>query len=391
MRYFKLPDLGEGLIEAEIVEWHVKAGDRVTTDQIMLAVETAKAIVEIPSPQMGIISHTFGAIGDTVHIGEPLVEYQGENDSMSVVGNLSAQPLESTQTLTSRQSSTADSEPRASLEFARKKTDEFSVSVGFATSSIKAINVSPSVRGLASRLGVEVEHLTGTGEGGRLTSDDVEKAAQLNEQHGQSEKLTGVRKSMAKVMVKSHQEVVPVTLFGDAPLKPERGLLKDTANITVVLSKAIAYACEQEPALNVWFDGENLTRRLLGFVDIGIAVNTDQGLFVPVLRQVQARDEEDLEAGLAALKEAVVTRNIPAAELMGATIILSNYGTLNSVCRYGTPIVVPPMVAIVGVGAIYEYRENEKTLPISLTFDHRCVTGGEAASFMGYIVEYLNK
>jgi pyruvate dehydrogenase E2 component (dihydrolipoamide acetyltransferase) len=384
MRYFKLPDLGEGLIEAEIVEWHIKAGDTVATDQIMLAVETAKAIVEIPSPQMGIIEHTFGAIGDTVHIGEPLVEYQGENDSVSVVGNLSAQPLKPVQ-LSNTKSNDSDN-----INTVRKR-DEFSVSVGFSTNSMKAINASPSVRGLASRLGVEVGHLTGTGEGGRITSDDVEKAAKLNQQHGQSEKLTGVRKSMAKVMIKSHQLVVPVTLFGDAALKSGHGLLKEGANITIVLAQAIAYACEQQPALNVWFDGDSLTRRLLDYVDLGIAVDTDQGLFVPVLRQVQARNEQDLSAGLAALKEAVQKRNIPAAELMGATIILSNYGSLNAVCRYGTPIVVPPMVAIVGVGAIYESRENEKALPISLTFDHRCVTGGEAASFIGFIVEYLNK
>jgi 2-oxoisovalerate dehydrogenase E2 component (dihydrolipoyl transacylase) len=389
MRYFKLPDLGEGLIEAEIVEWHVKAGDTVATDQIMLAVETAKAIVEIPSPQMGIIEHTFGAIGDTVHIGEPLVEYQGENDSVSVVGNLSAQPLKPVQLSNTKSNNSPNKEPER--KEAERKRDDFSVSVGFSTSSMKAINASPSVRGLASRLGVEVEHLTGTGEGGRITSDDVEKSAKLNQQHGQSEKLTGVRKSMAKVMIKSHQQVVPVTLFGDAALKSGHGLLKEGANITIVLAQAIAYACEQQPALNVWFDGENLTRRLLDFVDLGIAVDTDQGLFVPVLRQVQARNEQDLSAGLAALKEAVQKRNIPAAELMGATIILSNYGSLNAVCRYGTPIVVPPMVAIVGVGAIYESRENEKALPISLTFDHRCVTGGEAASFIGFIVEYLNK
>jgi pyruvate dehydrogenase E2 component (dihydrolipoamide acetyltransferase) len=370
MRYFKLPDLGEGLIEAEIVEWHVKAGDTVSTDQVMLAVETAKAIVEIPSPQMGIIEHTFGDIGDTVHIGEPLVEYQGENDSVSVVGNLSAQPL------------------KKAVDEKRKK-DEFSVSVGFSSSAIKAIQVSPSVRGLASRLDVDVDQVKGTGEGGRISSDDVEKAARLNQQLGQSEKLTGVRKSMAKVMINSHQQVVPVSLFGDASLNAS--FVNSTKNMTVIMAKAIAYACEKEPALNVWFDGENMSRRLLDFVDLGIAVDTEQGLFVPVLRQVQSRSESDLISGLKALKEAVVTRNIPPAELTGATIILSNYGALNSVCRYGTPIVVPPMVAIVGIGAIYDSANHEKTLPISLTFDHRCVTGGEAARFMGYIVEYLNE
>ncbi len=362
MRYFKLPDLGEGLIEAEIVEWHVKAGDQVATDQLMLAVETAKAIVEIPSPQMGIIEHTFGEIGDTVHIGEPLVEYQGENDSVSVVGNLSAQSL-------------ADKAPEAVV-------DRFTV--GVKASSIAAIQVSPSVRGLAGRLGVDVGQVKGTGEGGRISSDDVEKAARMNQSHGNSEKLTGVRKSMAKVMVKSHQQVVPVTLFADVPLA------REPSDMTVTVAKAIAFACAKEPALNVWFDGDKLSRRLLNFVDLGIAVDTEQGLFVPVLRQVQERSEDDLKAGLAALKDAVIKRNIPPAELTGATIILSNYGSLNPYCRYGTPVVVPPMVAIVGIGAIYSIKDGEKILPISLTFDHRCVTGGEASRFIGYIAEQLN-
>ncbi len=373
MRYFKLPDLGEGLIEAEIVEWHVKSGDVVKVDQVMLAVETAKAIVEIPSPQMGVVEHTFGNIGDTVHIGEPLVEYQGENDSTSIVGNLSAQPIN-----------------KSSVQ--SKNVDKFSISVGFTAAAVKAAQVSPSVRGLASRLGVNVEQLSGTGEQGRVTCEDVEKAAQLDQQLGQSEKLSGVRKSMAKVMIKSHQQVVPVSLFGDAVLAKDR--LNKQTNITIAMAQAIAYACAKEPALNVWFDGDNLTRRLLDFVDLGIAVDTDQGLFVPVLRQVQSRTEADLTAGLEALKEAVIKRNIPPAELMGATIILSNYGSLNSVCRYGTPIVIPPMVAIIGIGAIYAGTSTDgassQLLPISLTFDHRCVTGGEAARFMGHMVEYLS-
>lgn len=385
MRYFKLPDLGEGLIEAEIVEWHIKAGDAVETDQVMLAVETAKAIVEIPSPQAGIVEHTFGGIGDTVHIGEPLVEYQGEKDSVSIVGDLSANaPQLPSKNVDVDKKPCNDREPVLKL-------DTFSVSINSSGNARGGMQASPSVRGLASRLGVKIEELTGTGESGRLTSDDVEKAARLNQQHGESEKLAGVRKSMARVMTKSHESVVPVTIFGDAPLATSNGMLKVGANITVIMAKSIAYACEKEPALNVWFDGENLTRRLLNFVDLGIAVDTEQGLFVPVLRQVQARSEEDLSAGISALKEAVVKRNIPAAELTGATMILSNYGALNAICRYGTPIVVPPMVAIVGIGAIYRQGENTQVLPISVTFDHRCVTGGEASRFIGYIVEYLNK
>lgn len=379
MRYFKLPDLGEGLIEAEIVEWHIKAGDTVEVDQLMLAVETAKAIVEIPSPQAGVVEHTFGNIGDTVHIGEPLVEYQGQADSVSVVGDLTAH--------TKVEKDSAVASPR--------QRDSFSISAN----SSSDIQVSPSVRGLASRLAVDLEQVTGTGVDGRISSDDVEKAAALNQQLGQGEKLTGVRKSMAKVMVKSHQQVVPVSLFGDAIISKK--LADNPADITIAMVQAIAFACAKEPALNVWFDGDNMSRRLLSFVDLGIAVDTEQGLFVPVLRQVQNRDQDDLNAGLKTLKQAVISRDIPPAELTGATIILSNYGsikTINSVgekipniCRYGTPIVVPPMVAIVGVGAIYFSVKEECILPISLTFDHRCVTGGEATRFIGYIVEFLNK
>ena len=332
-----------------------------------------------------MIEHTFGDIGDTVHIGEPLVEYQGEADSVSVVGDLAA-----------------SSGSTASLESARSESarsvviDSFSVA---SANSQKGIQASPSVRGLASRLKVDLEQVTGTGSNGRISSDDVEKAAKLNQQVGQSEKLSGVRRSMAKVMIKSHQQVVPVSIFGDAKVSDK--LANNPTDITIVLAQAIAFACAKEPALNVWFDGENMSRRLLSFVDLGIAVDTEQGLFVPVLRQVQDRDESDLHTGLKALKQAVINRDIPPAELTGATIILSNYGSIktidsagvkvSNICRYGTPIVVPPMVAIVGVGAIYSLVKEERILPLSLTFDHRCVTGGEATRFIGYIVEFLNK
>lgn len=382
MRYFKLPDLGEGLIEADIVEWHVKAGDAVKTDQVMLAVETAKAIVEIPSPQTGTIEHTFGEIGDTVHIGEPLVEYQGENDSISIVGNLAA----------SAPSKEKQSAPDT-FSIGAVKTAGGGANSGTQGHNAQAIQASPSVRGLAKRLGVDIEQITGSAEGGRISSDDVEKAARLDQQLGQSEKLTGVRKTMARVMEKSHQQVVPVTLFADAIISAE--LAGGTRDITVTMAKAIAYACHKEGALNCWFDGDNMSRRLLDFVDLGIAVDTEQGLFVPVLRQVQKRDEDELTLGLQALKQAVIKRDIPPSEMTGASIILSNYGSIRTLskegkvmpnpCRYGTPVVVPPMVAIIGIGTIYEGNK----LPISLTFDHRCVTGGEATRFIGYLVEYL--
>lgn len=385
MRYFKLPDLGEGLTEAEIVEWYIKPGDTIKEDHIMLAVETAKAIVEIPSPQSGVVENIFGAEGDTVHIGEPLVEYQGENDSVSVVGNLSGSAL-------SKETESSD--------------DSFII--GHAGSDAQRHDdersrATPSVRALARRLSVDIVHVKGTGPDGRITMEDVEKSARMNEELGNSEPLKGVRKAMAKVMAKARDAVVPVTLFGDADVTD----WKSGSDITIRMAKAIAYACGKEPAMNSWFDGEQLTRRLLNNVDLGIAVDTEQGLFVPVLRQVNERDETDLLEGLTRLKNDVASRVIPPSELTGATITLSNYGSItapynksasNAAGRYGTPVVVPPMVTIVGTGSVYSAPavvDDEimvrRFLPLSVTFDHRAVTGGEATRFMAELIRYLQQ
>jgi len=392
MRYFKLPDLGEGLTEADIVEWYVKPGDIVKEDQIIVAVETAKAIVEVPSPQSGIIENTFGEAGDTVHIGEPLVEYQGENDSVSVVGNLFGQSL-------------PEQDGTAKVEKDIAASSDFVIGHTSQTSFSQAIKASPSVRALAKRLNVDIALVKGSGEAGRITSNDIEKSAHLNQQHGESEALKGPRKSMAKVMQKSANEVVPVTIFGDADISH---CFKDEnlPNITIKLAKAIAHAAQKEPAMNCWFDGESLSRRLLDYVDLGVAVDTEQGLFVPVLRDINGRSEEDLAAGMDQLKADVQQRTIPPAEMTGATIILSNYGSLlaeynkgelsNNAGRYGTPIVITPMVAIVGAGGVYKAPQAYKDevvistmLPLSVSFDHRAVTGGEATRFMAELIAYL--
>ncbi len=371
MKYFKLPDLGEGLNEAEIVQWHVQEGDDVKVDQLMVSVETAKAIVDVPSPQAGTVAAIFAQVGDVIHLGEPLMEYAGvEEEAATVVGDLS-------------------------LTQAAPSEDHFIVGSAHDNrfsqpqSSVKA---TPSVRALAKRLAVDTSHIHPSSPDGRITSIDVEKAAQLNAQKGASQALKGVRKSMARVMSNSHEQVVPVTLHDDVDIfKWGKG---EDASMRLV--HAIAVACKKEPALNVWFDGEQLTRRLLNKVDLGIAVDTDQGLFVPVLRDIETRSLTDLREGLDALRAAVQSRKIPPQEMQGATITLSNFGTLAG--KYANPIVVPPMVAIVGAGGIreevlaYEHQAVlHPVMPLSLSFDHRAVTGGEAARFLKAMMDDLEK
>lgn len=367
MKYFKLPDLGEGLPEAEILEWHVKEGDTVKTDQVLVSVETAKAIIEVPSPQDGEIAHLFGQAGDTIHTGEPLVEFANEeqDDSGTVVGEITAQ---------------ADNQHQ----------DDFIIGAAPSSRATNGVRATPAVRALAQRLQVDLSTLSGTGSNGNITPADVQKAADMNRLHGPLTPLKGVRKQMARAMVQSHEEVVPVTIFDDADIHHWPA----GSDITMRLIQAVAAGCAAEPILNSWFDGRNMTLRQHEEVQLGVAVDTPQGLFVPVLRNINQRDADDLRKGLENLRTDVRARTIPPSELQGATITLSNFGTIAG--RYGTPIIVPPQVAILGAGVIHEEAvvvdgqlTARRRIPLSLTFDHRVATGGEAARFMAAVLKSL--
>ena len=376
MKYFKLPDLGEGLPEAEIVRWHINVGDTVKADQLMVEVETAKAIVEIPCPQDGIVVALFGEDGDIIHTGEPLVEFQSDqqDDSGTVVGQLKTAETDST-------------------------TDHFII--GAAPSSQQAhhatvltraapTKTTPAIRALAKHLNVDLEQLTPAAGKQIISAEDVQRAAALQQTHGEATPLRGVRRTMAKTMSLSHAQVVPVTLVEDADIDK---WTKET-DLTMRLIKAITKACQESPNLNAWFDGNSLSLRVLSEINIGIAVDSDDGLFVPVLNDVANRPLKDLRKGLNKMRDDIKERSIPASEMQGATITLSNFGTIAG--RYANPVVVPPQVAIIGCGVARDEvvaREGKmvirKILPLSITFDHRAATGGEAARFMAALIQDL--
>jgi pyruvate dehydrogenase E2 component (dihydrolipoamide acetyltransferase) len=366
MKYFKLPDLGEGLQEAEIVQWHVNVGDTVKTDQLMVSVETAKAIVEIPAPYDGVVAKVYGGAGHILHVGEPLLAFEGEGDAGTVVGRLEGG--------------------------GGSQDDQFFVGAAPSTREHLSSKATPAVRQLARQMGVDLNAVNGSGNEGLITRADVEHAAQTERDKFGGEKLRGVRRSMALNMARSHAEVVPVTIYGDADLH-RWGQARDPL---IRLGKAMAAACKVEPVLNSWFDGKSLSIRQHANLDLGIAVDTPDGLFVPVLRNVGNRPAADLKEGMSRLRADLKARSIPPGEMMGATLTLSNFGTLFG--RYASPIVIPPQVAIIGAGAIRDEPVAVKgqvvvhpILPLSLTFDHRAVTGGEAARFFRALVDELQK
>ncbi|MDO2946848.1 dihydrolipoamide acetyltransferase family protein [Aeromonas simiae] len=361
MKFFKLPDLGEGLAEAEIVEWKVKAGERVEVDQVLLSVETAKALVDVPSPVAGVIAHLCAAEGDILHIGAPLVEFEGGEDDGTVVGKVlgSSQVFE----------------------------DHFVVGAVAAGSGFT--QAMPAVRRLALQLGVDINGLKGSGAGGLVTEMDVQQAFEAQE-GSHNEVLKGARRAMAKAMALSHQSVVPVSITDEVDLRAWRA----DEDVTVRLIQAIGVACRGEPSMNAWFDGDTLTRRLFDEVNVAIAVDSKHGLYVPVMENVAQRTVADLRAGLDRMIADVKARAVPREMLQGATITLTNFGAIAG--RYASPVVSPPQVTIVGAGKLFEkvvFVHGEarpvRALPLSVTFDHRACTGGEAARFLRLLVDAL--
>lgn len=368
MKIFKLPDLGEGLPDAQIRQWHIKVGDIVEIDQPLVAMETAKAVVEVPSPWAGEIGELHGQVDDIIDTGAPLISFKTvtsthaeKQDTGTVVGH---------------------------IERSNAVVPETAQVMERSSSHIKA---TPAVKQLAKQLNVDLAHITGSGPGNTITALDVKNAtAQSHTTIQDLEPLKGVRRSMMQAMVKSHQEVVPATIVDEADIHAWSG----ENDITLRIIRAICHACKIEPSLNAWYDGKAMGRKLFSNVQLGLAIDSDEGLFVPVIEKAQNNPE--LRNIINTYKKQVKDRSIPTEHLSGATISLSNFGVFAG--QFATPVVVPPQVAIIGVGKIKESAVvhqgqivAHRLIPISLTFDHRAVTGGEASRFLYALIQDLKE
>jgi len=363
MNIFHLPDLGEGLPDAEIVEWHVNVGDNINVNDPLVSVETAKAIIDIPSPLSGKITHLFGGINEIIKTGDPLVEFEGkQQDSGTVVGEMTSNDALIDEQQSSKQSTNYNSK------------------------------ASPAVRALAHRMDVDLAMVTPSGHDGLIQSDDVRRVARILDDVGPMEPLRGVRRAMARNMSQAHLQVAPATIVDDADIS----LIKNTEDITPRLIRAVIVACKTEPALNAWFDAHAVARRLLSPIHLGLAIDAPQGLFVAVLRDIEKDDINSIKTRLSGLKKKIAKRNFSANELRGYSITLSNYGSIAG--RYASPVVLPPTVAIIGAGksrdeAVVVNGEVvvRKILPLSITIDHRVVTGGEASRFLNALIADLQQ
>jgi pyruvate dehydrogenase E2 component (dihydrolipoamide acetyltransferase) len=375
MATFHLPDLGEGLAEAEILAWHVKPGDRVAADQPMVSVETAKAVVEVPVPFGGTVTALHGAVGDVIATGAPLIDF----DSGTVVGNMPT--------------------ARPDHEYV-----DAGLAAGARAEPTDRHRALPAARALASHLHLPLEAIAGTGAGGVVTLDDVlamsgvprpaeGRAARLDTPPGAvREELRGARRAMAHSMSRSRAEIPTSSVFDDADIHAwnQRGRYMPR------LMRAMIAAWRIEPALNAWYDAAGQARILMRQIDLAIAVDTPHGLIVPVVRGIQDKSPGELEAAIEERKRAAHERTLAPEDLTGFTLMLSNFGTLAG--RYGVPLVVPPAVAILGAGKVRNEAAAvdgsvavRRRMPLSLSFDHRCITGGEACRFLAAVIADLEK
>ena len=384
MSIFKLPDLGEGLQEAEIREWHVKEGDTVKVDQPLLSVETAKAVVEVPSPRAGKIVKLYGKNGDIMPVGKPLVEFEGAEPA--------ERPATAAPAAHGREEKGAIRDTGVVVG-AMKQGNEVVAEKATTVGTAAGLKVTPAVRALAHRLNVDLTIITPSGPDGMITQADVQRVHKILTEVGPLEKLRGPRRAMANTMSQARDEVMPTTVTDDAVLHAWGDAKPD---VTLRLIRAIVAGAKAEPSLNAWFDHVEIGRRVLPKVHLGIAVDTPEGLFVAVMQDVGSRDEASLRKGLEKMKADATARTIPAEELRGYTITLSNFGRFGG--KYATPVIVPPTVAIIAAGktrdAVVPVNGEiriAKVLPLSVTFDHRAVTGGEATRFLAAMIKDLEK
>lgn len=447
---FHLPDLGEGLPDATIVEWFVKEGDVIRLDEPLVSMETAKAVVEVPSPVSGKVVKLAGAAGDIVVTGSMLAVFEPDaslpqraegqdtghhhGPPKSAVGATSvANPAPAATPIATDVAPTDKDADAGTVVGAMQSSNAVHTEQAIAVGGVKAM---PAVRAMAKKLGVDLTRVRASGADGAVTMQDVKRAAADGSARagsaapvparsaanapaptpvaaaqrttlsasgkpirtqppgvsvsGQPEQLKGVRRNMARVMADAHAKVVPTTLSDDADVHA----WAPGNDMTGRLVRAIVRACKAVPAMNAWFDGDKLTRTLHPHVDIGIAVDTDDGLFVPALRNADLLEAGAVRESINRLRTQVEDRSIPPSELTGYTISLSNFGMFAG--RYATPVVVPPCVAIVAAGRarhqvtpVMGGFESHKVIPLSVTFDHRACTGGEAARFLKALIDDL--
>lgn len=388
---FKFPDVGEGIHEGTLVKWLVKEGDRVEADQNIAEVETDKAVVEIPSPKKGILLKVYHKEGETITVGEVL----------AVIGEKGEKVPEKIKSSKPYTGSIVGFVPEQAEEISSKKAK---ANVSASKESVAAV---PAARKLAKELNLDLSQITGTGPDGIITEKDIKNASGIpkkQELFGPSERipLKGIRKITAQKMSEvartyamvTHHDHVDVTLLSDLRAKEKEKAAKQGIHLTFLpyIIKATVEALKKHPYVASSIENDEII--LKKYYNIGVAVDTPDGLMVPVIKNADKKGLYDIAKEVAAFVEKAKSRKIDLSDLKGGVFTITNIGVIGS--TYFTPIPNGPESCILGTGRIedrprvYDGKVAvRKIMPISFTYDHRVIDGAEAARFMNDLRDML--
>ena len=407
MKYiFNFPDIGEGLDEGTVIEWYVEKGQTIKAGDALVKMETDKVVADIPSPKGGIIIQLFGEVGDVIHVGKPLVEIKLEGTTEAVTD-----PAEETAGVVGTLE-LADSNALlpASLESQPVSADEIRL-------SRKAL-ATPHARAIARELGIDINQITGNGPSGRVRKEDIENYNRKMQQTSRTksiptsdtedltyETLTQIRKVIAKNMINSKLNAAHVTIFEEieiSELIAIRNRYKDDyaargAKLTYLpfIVKATVLALKKHRQLNSEIDMENERMIYKNRYNIGIAIDTPEGLVVPVIRDADRLTIAELTQKITEYSVKARERKLTLDDLREGTFTISNFGSISGI--FGTPVINYPQAGILGIGRIVKKPvvKNDQlaignVLGLSMTVDHRIVDGGETARFVKCIIDYLS-
>src|SRR3989344_3556063 len=417
---FKFPDVGEGIHEGEIVKWLVKEGDKVKADAPLGEIETDKAIVEMPSPKTGTILKIHVQAGGVIHVGEVMVTILEEGESAE----------DGKKHLEQKASATGSAPYTGSVVGFVEEAKEVSPIYGTKPQAVQPVQPStgamatPAVRNMAKQLNVDLNTIKGTGPGGRITIEDIQKAgkgAPVQTAPAESPgfkkvrkydffgyvdrvQLKGIKKATANKMAESIFTAAQLTNMHEADVtdlwalreKEKPNYEKEGIKLTLMpyIVKAVAASLMQHHNLNASLEGEEIV--LKKYYNIGVAVDSEEGLVVPVVKGAQNKDVKTIAQDIQKMANDVQTRKVNMMDLKGGTFTISNLGSVG--VGFFTPIINYPESAILGVGRMAEKPvvrngkvEIRKILPLSLTYDHRIVDGAQAARFALELIRRLEK
>ena len=384
---FKFPDVGEGITEGEIVKWRIKLGDTVKSEQILADIETDKAIVEIPSPKTGLILKINHKEGETIKVGEILAVIGKKGEKLEAKSDV---PYTG-----------------SVIGFLEEAPDKDEQKKEIHKSAKSRVKATLKVRKLAKVMKVDINTISGSGSNGRITEEDVNKAAsgsKITKEHGKVKRIPfkGVRKNVALKMVKARQTTVSVTNMYDADVTKLWELRKNeklkaekkSINLTFLpfIIKSTVNALKNNQYINSSLDeGVILLKK---YYNIGFAVDTEDGLLVPVIKDADKKDLYSIAKELKELSEKARNRTLSLEDMKGGSFSISNLGSIG--VKYFTPIINYPESAILGIGRIEEkprVENNEivikKIMPLSFSYDHRIIDGATASKFMLNIIKEL--